>query len=106
MHSVFRMSNQEPGLTPDDLRHQAAMSWVDVLDDDDDRSEVGWHSAENLGQGADAPRGCGDGHDVEWRIRRRHLCIMLSIGGCGTTPYPGNGRPISRLPAVRGSANI
>ena len=58
--SFFGMRDRKPGLSPDDLRHQAAVARVDVLDDDDDRSEPTRQLAEKLGQGADAARRGGD----------------------------------------------
>ena len=69
LHTVLCVPDWEPALTPDDLRHQAAVARVDVLDDDDDRSEVGGQAAENLGQSYDAAGRGGDRNYVEGRGR-------------------------------------
>jgi hypothetical protein len=49
----------------DDLRHQAAVTSVDVLDDDDDRAEPLRQLAEDAGQGVDAASRRRDGDDLE-----------------------------------------
>src|SRR3989442_10650599 len=60
LDAFFGMRDRKLGLSADDLRHQAAVERVDVLDDDDDRSEPPRQVAERLGQGADAARRGGD----------------------------------------------
>jgi len=61
------MGDRHSRVPPDDLRHQAAVPGIDVLDDDDDGTEVGGQAAEKLRQRGDAAGGCGDGDYVECR---------------------------------------
>ena len=86
--SFFGVHHWQPGLSPYDLRHQAAVARVDMLHDDDDRSELRGKATKNLAQGADAAGRGGDGdyvkggfgskQDVQSGLRPRPPCISAT----------------------------
>ena len=87
-YSVFGVRHWESGLAANDLRHQAAVARVDVLHDDDDRSELrgetteklaqGGHAAGRGGDGDDVKRGLGSKRDVQSGPRPRPPCVSAA----------------------------
>jgi len=88
LQPFFSVHDRKPGLPPDDLRHQAAVTGVEVLHDDDDRSKPSRQAAEELGQGGDAAgrggnrdyvkRGFRSNREVQSGARPRPPCISAA----------------------------